>query len=71
MGVLDGRIALVAGASSGIGLATALSFAEAGANVHAAARRADMIEEAAGDRVAAHDARRHRPRRGRPRSRRS
>ena len=54
MGALDGRVALVAGASSGIGLATALAFAEAGAHVHAAARRADAIEEAAGDRVVAH-----------------
>ena len=40
MGVLDGRVALVAGASSGIGLATAVAFADAGARVHAAARRA-------------------------------
>ena len=54
MGVLDGRVALVAGASSGIGLATALAFADAGARVHAAARRVDAIEAAAGDRVAAH-----------------
>ncbi len=36
---LEGRVALVAGASSGIGLATALAFADAGARVHAAARR--------------------------------
>ena len=54
MGALDGRVALVAGASSGIGLATALAFADAGAQVHAAARRVDAIEEAAGDRVVAH-----------------
>jgi NAD(P)-dependent dehydrogenase (short-subunit alcohol dehydrogenase family) len=39
VGVLDGRVALVAGASSGIGLATALAFADAGAQVHAVARR--------------------------------
>ena len=39
MGVLDGRVALVAGASSGIGLATAVAFADAGASVHAVARR--------------------------------
>jgi NAD(P)-dependent dehydrogenase (short-subunit alcohol dehydrogenase family) len=54
MGALDGKVALVAGASSGIGLATALLFADAGARVHAAARRPELIEEAAGDRVAAH-----------------
>jgi NAD(P)-dependent dehydrogenase (short-subunit alcohol dehydrogenase family) len=54
VGALDGKVALVAGASSGIGLATALAFADAGAHVHAAARRRDMIEEAAGDRVVAH-----------------
>lgn len=54
MGALDGRVALVAGASTGIGLATALAFADAGAQVHAAARRPELIEEAAGDRVTAH-----------------
>jgi NADP-dependent 3-hydroxy acid dehydrogenase YdfG len=55
VGALDGRTALVAGASSGIGLATALALADAGARVHAAARRAELIEEAAGDRdVVAH-----------------
>jgi NADP-dependent 3-hydroxy acid dehydrogenase YdfG len=54
MGALDGRVALVAGASSGIGLATARLFADAGAHVHAAARRPEMIEEAAGERVVAH-----------------
>jgi NAD(P)-dependent dehydrogenase (short-subunit alcohol dehydrogenase family) len=54
VGALDGRVALVAGASSGIGLATALAFADAGAHVHAAARRVDAIEAAAGDHVVAH-----------------
>jgi NAD(P)-dependent dehydrogenase (short-subunit alcohol dehydrogenase family) len=54
MSALDGKVALIAGASTGIGLATALAFAEAGAQVHAAARRPELIEEAAGARVAAH-----------------
>jgi NAD(P)-dependent dehydrogenase (short-subunit alcohol dehydrogenase family) len=55
VGALEGRTALVAGASSGIGLATALAFADAGAHVHAAARRPELIEQAAGRRdVAAH-----------------
>jgi NAD(P)-dependent dehydrogenase (short-subunit alcohol dehydrogenase family) len=44
---LQGRIAVVAGASSGIGLATARALAEAGAEVHALARRREAIEEAA------------------------
>jgi NADP-dependent 3-hydroxy acid dehydrogenase YdfG len=38
-GPLSGRVAVVVGASSGIGAATAQMFAEAGAQVHAAARR--------------------------------
>ena len=54
MSALEGKVALVAGASTGIGLATALAFADAGAEVHAAARRPELIEEGAGDRVAAH-----------------
>jgi NAD(P)-dependent dehydrogenase (short-subunit alcohol dehydrogenase family) len=40
---LDGRVALVAGASSGIGRAAAEALADAGATVHAAARRAEAI----------------------------
>ncbi len=43
---LDGKRALVAGASSGIGLACAAALGEAGATVTLAARRADVLEEA-------------------------
>jgi NAD(P)-dependent dehydrogenase (short-subunit alcohol dehydrogenase family) len=54
-GTLSGKTALVIGASSGIGLSVANLFAEAGARVHAAARRREAIEEGAGGRgVAAH-----------------
>jgi len=42
---LSGKTALVIGASSGIGLSTANLFADAGARVHAAARRREAIEE--------------------------
>jgi NADP-dependent 3-hydroxy acid dehydrogenase YdfG len=48
------RTIFVAGASSGIGLATAAAFADAGDTVHAAARRVAPIEAALGDRVQAH-----------------
>jgi NAD(P)-dependent dehydrogenase (short-subunit alcohol dehydrogenase family) len=54
-GTLSGKTALVIGASSGIGLAVANLFADAGARVHAAARRREAIEEGAGGRgVVAH-----------------
>jgi NAD(P)-dependent dehydrogenase (short-subunit alcohol dehydrogenase family) len=46
-GTLSGKSALVIGASSGIGLSTTNLFAEAGARVHAAARRKETIEEGA------------------------
>ena len=52
---LSGKTALVIGASSGIGLSTANLFADAGARVHAAARRREAIEEGARGRdVVAH-----------------
>ena len=50
-GALSGKTAVVVGASSGIGLATANLFAEAGATVHAAARRREAIEEGVGERI--------------------
>ena len=42
---LDGKRALVTGASSGIGLACAAALAEAGAEVTVAARRAALLDE--------------------------
>jgi 3-hydroxy acid dehydrogenase/malonic semialdehyde reductase len=42
---LDGRSAIVTGASSGIGRATALALARAGARVALGARRAERVEE--------------------------
>ncbi|MEO0391427.1 MAG: SDR family oxidoreductase [Pseudomonadota bacterium] len=44
---LDGKQALVTGASSGIGFACAAAIAEAGAQVTLAARRADALQAAA------------------------
>src|SRR5688572_21367308 len=44
---LSGRVAAITGASSGIGEATALTLARAGASVSLGARRMDRIEELA------------------------
>src|SRR6201999_2615610 len=42
---LDGRVAIVTGASSGLGVAFARGLAEAGADVAICARRADRLEQ--------------------------
>ena len=46
MGQLDGRTALVTGATSGIGLATAQRFAAEGASVFVTGRRQQQLDEA-------------------------
>lgn len=50
---LDGKRALVAGASSGIGAACAVALAEAGAEVTLAARRGDALDALASEMAAA------------------
>lgn len=42
---LDGKVAVVTGASSGLGVATAKALAEAGADVVVAARRAEKLQD--------------------------
>ena len=49
---LGGKRALVAGASSGIGMACAVALAERGAEVVLAARRVDALQELAGEMTA-------------------
>ncbi|SDJ39383.1 NAD(P)-dependent dehydrogenase, short-chain alcohol dehydrogenase family [Frankineae bacterium MT45] len=44
---LDGKVAIVTGASSGLGVAFAQGLAEAGANLVLAARRAEKLEQTA------------------------
>jgi len=46
-GALEGRVAAITGASSGIGEATAIALAKQGAGVALAARRRDRLEELA------------------------
>ncbi|MCY4252059.1 MAG: SDR family NAD(P)-dependent oxidoreductase, partial [Thaumarchaeota archaeon] len=47
--MLKGKVAAVTGASSGIGRATALALARAGARVLAGARRTDRLEALASE----------------------
>ncbi len=53
MGTLTGQTAIVAGASSGMGRATALALASAGCRVVAVARREEVLRELASEAAAA------------------
>jgi len=53
MGEFDGKVALVTGASSGIGMATAKKLAAGGAELALVARSQDVLEQVAADIVAA------------------
>jgi len=48
MGLLEGKVAIITGASKGIGRALSLCFAREGAAVICAARSADLVRETAG-----------------------
>jgi NAD(P)-dependent dehydrogenase (short-subunit alcohol dehydrogenase family) len=48
MGLLDGKVAIITGASKGIGRALSLRFAREGSAVICAARSADLVKETAG-----------------------
>ncbi|MHA2007606.1 MAG: SDR family NAD(P)-dependent oxidoreductase [Promethearchaeota archaeon] len=47
MGVLDGKVAVITGGSSGIGRSIALTYAEAGANVVIASRKQENLDKVA------------------------